>query len=198
MRIVGGRHRGRRLEAPPGDAVRPTADRARQALFDRLAHADLAGDGTSPLIGARVLDAFAGSGALGLEALSRGAAHAVFLEDSPAALAAIRANIAALGEGARATLRRADATRPPPAPADPAAVPCSLIFLDPPYGSGLALPALAALAAAGWVSREALAIVETGAGETLGTPPAGFAPGDSRRHGKAVLTVLHRSGADAR
>ncbi|MFO1058953.1 MAG: 16S rRNA (guanine(966)-N(2))-methyltransferase RsmD [Dongiaceae bacterium] len=184
MRIVGGRHRGRRLEAPPGDAVRPTADRARQALFDRLAHADLGGDGTSPLIGARVLDAFAGSGALGLEALSRGAAHATFLEDAPAAIAAIRANIAVLGEGRRTTLRRADATRPPPAPADPGTMPCDLVFLDPPYGSGLALPALAALAAAGWVADRALAIVETGAGETPGEPPAGFAVGDSRRHGR--------------
>jgi 16S rRNA (guanine966-N2)-methyltransferase len=192
MRIVGGRHRGRRLEAPPGDAVRPTADRARQALFDRLAHADLGGDGSSPLIGARVLDAFAGSGALGLEALSRGAAHATFLDGSPAAIAAIRANIAVLGEGRHTLLRRADATRPPPAPADPAAAPCDLVFLDPPYGSGLALPALAALAAAGWVADRALAIVETGAGEALGEPPAGFAVGDSRRHGKAVLTFLRR------
>jgi 16S rRNA (guanine966-N2)-methyltransferase len=194
MRIVGGRHKGRRIEAPPGDAVRPTADRARQALFDRLAHADLGGDGTSPLIGARVLDAFAGSGALGLEALSRGAVHATFLDESAAALATIRANVAALGERAHADVRRADATRPPAAPADPAAMPCSLVFLDPPYGSGLALPALAALAAGGWIAAGALAIVETAAGEALGEPPAGFELGDARRHGKAVLTFLRRLG----
>ena len=97
MRIVGGKHRGRRLLAPPGDNVRPTSDRAREALFDILSHGRFAADGI-PFAGAAVLDAFAGTGALGLEALSRGAAEAVFFERDPEALAILRRNVASLGD----------------------------------------------------------------------------------------------------
>src|SRR5262245_19773674 len=100
MRIVGGKHRGRKIEAPPGLDVRPTSDRAREALFNILIHGHLSDDGTSPLPGARVLDAFAGSGALGLEALSRGAAHAHFIDSDAKAGAAIRTNAKVLGETA--------------------------------------------------------------------------------------------------
>src|SRR5215831_15924396 len=103
MRIVGGSHRGRRLVAPAGEAVRPTSDRAREALFNILSHGHFAADGI-PFAGATVLDAFAGTGALGLEALSRGAAEAVFIEQDRQALAALRGNIAALGETARARI----------------------------------------------------------------------------------------------
>jgi len=123
VRIVGGRHRGRPLAAPPGRIARPTADRAREALFNILAHA-----GDFDLDGAVVADVFAGSGALGFEALSRGADHVFFLETHPAAVAAIRANAATLGEEARVTILRGDATRPPPA-----ARACDLAVLDPPY-----------------------------------------------------------------
>ena len=119
MRIVGGKHRGRRIEAPPGQDVRPTSDRAREALFNILIHGHLSADGTSPLPGARVLDAFAGSGALGLEALSRGAGHALFIESDAKACAAIRANAKALGETANATVIPGDATKPPPCPGAP-------------------------------------------------------------------------------
>ena len=100
MRIVGGRHRGRRLLAPPGDAVRPTSDRAREALFNILSHGHFAESGL-PFADAAVLDAFAGTGALGLEALSRGAAEAVFIERDRDALATLRRNIEILGETAR-------------------------------------------------------------------------------------------------
>ena len=103
MRIVGGRHRGRRLVAPPGDTVRPTSDRAREALFDILSHGHFAAEGI-PFVEAVVLDAFAGTGALGLEALSRGAAEAVFFEQNPDALAALRRNVATLGESDRAQI----------------------------------------------------------------------------------------------
>jgi 16S rRNA (guanine966-N2)-methyltransferase len=190
VRIIAGRHRGRRLAAPPGDATRPTADRVRQALFDMLRHAPWAG--RHAVEDARVLDAFAGTGALGLEALSRGAAHATFLETDRSALAALRANLVALGEAGRGTVLPADAARPPRAP-----LPCTLLFLDPPYGEeGLAPRALAALAAAGWVAPGALACLELGAGAAGEAPPPGFAPVAERAHGPARLLVLRAAGPD--
>lgn len=184
MRIIGGRHRSRRLAAPAGTAARPTADRARQALFDILAHGGFSDDGTSPIVGARVLDGFAGSGALGLEALSRGAAHVTAMDDEAAACAAVRANAKALDEAARVTVVRADATKPPVAP-----ITCALVFLDPPYGSGLAAPALTALAARGWIADRAVCVVEIEAREEF-APPPGFARIDERRYGKAKFLLL--------
>src|SRR5271156_4081067 len=138
MRIVAGRHRGRRLLAPPGETVRTTSDRAREALFNILSHGQLAAEGV-PFAGVAALDAFAGTGALGLEALSRGAAEAVFIEQDREALATLSQNVAALGEGAHARIVPGDATRPPRAPSS-----CALVFLDPPYRSGLAVAALVA------------------------------------------------------
>jgi 16S rRNA (guanine966-N2)-methyltransferase len=187
MRIIAGRHRGRTLLAPEGDAVRPTSDRAREALFNILAHGDLAVSGP-PYADATVLDAFAGTGAFGLEALSRGAAAAVFLEKSRPALAALRRNVAALGEEERSRIVIADATAPPQAPAA-----ATLAFLDPPYNKGLAAPALAALARAGFLAPGALAVVEVEAREGL-TPPAGFASLDERRYGVARLVFLRFGG----
>lgn len=150
MRIVAGRWRGRSLVAPAGAATRPTADRVRQAIFDRLAHAPWA---AGVLDGALVLDAFAGTGAMGLEALSRGAARAWFLETDAAARRAAAANIAACD--APATLLAADATRPPPGTA------CALVFLDPPYRLGLVVRARAALRCAGWIAPGAIIVAET-------------------------------------
>ena len=181
MRIIAGRHRGRRLAAPPGSATRPTADRVRQALFDMLWHAPWAG--RAVVEDARVLDAFAGTGALGLEALSRGALHASFLEADRAALVALRANIAACREEAHATVLAADATHPPAA-----AAACTLLFLDPPYGQGLIGRALPALAAAGWIAPGALVCAEFGAEEPAAPP--GFAPLAERAHGAARLLVM--------
>jgi 16S rRNA (guanine966-N2)-methyltransferase len=186
MRIVGGSHRGRRLVAPPGEAVRPTSDRAREALFNILSHGDFATDG-SPFVGAAVLDAFAGTGAFGLEALSRGAAEAVFVENDRDALLALRRNVAALGETGRARIIAGDATRPPRAP-----VACAVAFLDPPYKSGLAAPALTALAAAGWLTRDLVAVVEIGAREAL-APPDSFSLLDERVYGAARLVFLRRT-----
>jgi 16S rRNA (guanine966-N2)-methyltransferase len=182
MRIVGGRHRGRALEAPPGAAVRPTSDRAREALFNILSH----GRFEAPFRDAPVLDAFAGTGALGLEALSRGAAEALFIESDRAALEALRRNVKTLGEEPRVQVIAGDATRPPP-PRRAAAV----AFLDPPYRSGLAAPALAALAAAGWLAPSALATVEVGAREAF-EAPSGFELLDERRYGAARLLILRR------
>lgn len=167
MRIVAGAWRGRTLSAPPGAATRPTADRVRQALFDRLTHAPWAG--RAALDGARVLDAFAGTGALGLEALSRGGAHATFLETDRAALRALRANIAACRAEARCTVLPADALRPPQG-RPPQGQPCGLVFLDPPYGKDLVAPALAALDAAGWIAPGALLVAEIGRDDPLPRP----------------------------
>lgn len=188
MRIIAGRHRGRRLQAPEGLAVRPTGERAREALFAILTSGRVTG-GDSTLSGATVLDAFAGSGALGLEALSRGAGHAVFMENHPAALAALERNVAALGEGERASVLRADVLRPPRFSSRRAALPCSLALLDPPYNQGLAAPALSALAAAGWLAEAAPCVVELMANEPF-RPPPGFTPLEERRYGHARLVFL--------
>ena len=184
LRIVGGKHRGRAIEAPEGHATRPTASRAREALFNILAHANWRDDGTSPLIDARVLDAFAGSGALGLEALSRGAAHVTFLDNDATVIKLIGENLRKLGETGSAKVVRADATRPPPG-----REPCDLVFLDPPYRSGHAAVALAALAGAGWVAPGAVATVELAHNEDL-VPPAGFEAIDERRYGAAKIVIL--------
>jgi 16S rRNA (guanine966-N2)-methyltransferase len=182
MRIIAGRHRGRALKAPQGEIVRPTSDRAREALFDILAHGRFA---EQPVyLDARVLDAFAGTGAFGLEALSRGAAQASFMEKDRTALAALRANIAALREERNAAVLGVDVLHPPRAGA-----PATLVFLDPPYGQDLAAPALTALATAGWLAAGALVVAEVGARETL-TAPAGFQPLQERKYGAARLVFL--------
>jgi 16S rRNA (guanine966-N2)-methyltransferase len=187
MRVVGGRHRGRRLMAPPGDTVRPTSDRAREALFNILSHGEFAA-AESPFADENVLDAFAGTGAFGIEALSRGAARAVFIETDRAALRALRQNLAALDEEDSADVISGDATRPPRAP-----FACAVAFLDPPYRSGLAAPALTALAAMGWLTARALAVVEIAADEAF-SPPDGFTIVDERKYGAARLMFLRREG----
>ncbi|OUJ02078.1 16S rRNA (guanine(966)-N(2))-methyltransferase RsmD [Acetobacter cibinongensis] len=160
MRIIAGARKGRILVAPAGATTRPTADRVRQALFDMLLHAPWGG--ASVLTGAHVLDAFAGTGALGLEALSRGAASASFFETDRAALSALRSNIAGCGWKETCTVLPRDVTKPPRA-----RTACSLIFIDPPYRQGLPARTLAALAAQGWVADGALAVIETAADEAL-------------------------------
>ena len=158
MRLVGGDLRGRRLEAPAGREIRPTSDRTREAIFNILAHADWAPE----IEDIRVLDAFCGTGALGLEALSRGAGHAVFMDQGREALDLVRRNIAALGVSDRSAVLRADAVRPPRAQAA-----CTLVFLDPPYGKALASTALTALIGRGWCVSGGVAVVETGLEDPL-------------------------------
>jgi len=187
LKIVGGQHRGRSIAAPDGDTTRPTSSRARESLFNILAHASWREDGTSPLIDARVLDAFAGSGALGIEALSRGAVHATFLDNDATAIRLIGENLRKLGETDNARVIRADATRPPPAREA-----CDLVFLDPPYRSGQAAPALAALAEAGWLKPGAIATVELANTEDM-LLPTGFDAIDERRYGLARIIILRRT-----
>jgi len=183
MRIVAGKHRGRKLLVPEGAAVRPTSDRAREALFNILEHGGFAAGG-SRLIDQRVLDAFAGTGALGLEALSRGAAQVSFIELSAATRKLLAANVAALGEERRSLILPGDATAPPRAPA-----PVALALLDPPYGKGFGAKALAALATAGWFSPDTLIVLEIGAKESPELPE-GFTLQDERRYGAARLLFI--------
>jgi len=177
LRIVGGKHGGRRIAAPAGDFARPTAERVREALFSIL-------DSKGVLAGARVLDGCAGSGALGLEALSRGAAHATFFDTSRRAVKVTADNIATLAEDAATEVRQADVAHAPPA-----AGACTLIFLDAPYRSGIAERALPALAAAGWLAGGALIVVETERGAALALPD-GFSVTERRAYGDTELHFI--------
>ncbi len=184
MRIVGGRFRGRGISAPEGRATRPTTDRVREAVFNILEHADFA----PALDGARVLDGFAGSGALGLEAASRGARFVLFVETDAKARGIIRANVEALGLSGNTKIWRRDVTRmgrcAPMKPFD-------VVFLDPPYGRGLGTAALKALSEGGWMQAGALAVVEEEARSPLELP-AGFTLADRRTYGDtAVHFLLH-------
>ncbi len=161
MRIVAGQFKGRPIAAPKTDATRPTSDRARESLFNRIAHAAWA----PALDGARVIDLFAGSGALGLEALSRGAASCLFVENAHAACSVIRKNVDALGLASIARLHRRSAVELGPRP-DSVSAPCDLAFLDPPYHKSLVAPCLAALVAGDWLADDALIVVETAVDET--------------------------------
>jgi 16S rRNA (guanine966-N2)-methyltransferase len=181
MRIVAGRHKGRALGAPTGAATRPTADRVREALFNVLVH------GLVELEDASVLDIFAGTGALGLEALSRGAATAVFVDTAAPSLALIRDNVATLGEEARVQILRRDAARLGAPPAG--LVPAGLAFFDPPYGENLAAPALVAAAERGWLSPGAICVVETRRDEAFAAPE-GFTERDARTYGGTRLYFL--------
>jgi len=177
MRIIAGKWRGRTIKAPPGDATRPTADRVREALFSMLT--SRLGD----FDGLRVADLYAGTGALGLEALSRGAAHVAFVDNERDALAALKANIDALGADADSAVLAL-----PVEAIGRTALPYDLLLLDPPYGEGKALPAIARLLAQGWIAPHALISVETSKKEQLDAP--GFAVDVTRTFGKARLTLL--------
>jgi 16S rRNA (guanine966-N2)-methyltransferase len=183
VRIVAGRLKGRRLDAPAGRDIRPTADRTRQALFDVLEHGHLTEDGGSALVDAIVLDAFCGTGALGLEALSRGAAEASFMDINNAALDCARANAKSLGVAANFIL--ADARNPPRA-----SKPVTLLFLDPPYDAALGSPALAGLREAGWIAPGAIVSLEMSGPELSRFAAPGFEIIDERRYGKARILLL--------
>ena len=181
MRIVGGRLRGRALAAPKSQAIRPTADRLRESLFNVLAHAY--GD---PITGARVLDLFAGTGALGFESLSRGATFVQFIDDGAEARALLRQNVEALGLAAVTKIFRRDATKLGPAhPVEP----FSLAFLDPPYGRGLAEKALMSARGGGWLSKDALIVVEESA-EPAFKPPEGYEELERRRYDDTEFVIL--------
>jgi 16S rRNA (guanine966-N2)-methyltransferase len=184
MRIVGGKFRGASLAAPKSRDIRPTSDRVREAIFNIIAH----GLEGVEIEGARVLDLFAGTGALGLEALSRGAAYVHFVEDNAEARGLIRRNIEALGAMGAARIYRRDATKLGPAGT---LRPFDLVFADPPYGKGLTEKALASALAGGWLTQDAAAIVEERADAAF-VPPAGFNLIDRRVYGDTAIHFLRR------
>jgi len=185
MRVVGGRLRGRNLAAPKSNAIRPTSDRLRDSVFNILAHAY-----EDPVGGARVLDLFAGTGALAIEAISRGAAFALLIDDGAEARALIRQNVDALGLGQVTRVFRRDATRLGAAhPLEP----FGLVFLDPPYRQGLAPLALASLREGGWLLPDALVVVEEAADAELAAPP-GYQELERRTYDDTVVVFL-RAGA---
>lgn len=184
MRIIAGRHRGRAIRMPKAEALRPSSDRLRQAVFNILDH------GSSPFTyaGEPVVDLFAGTGAYGLEALSRGASFATFVDRDGAALLGIRRNAAAMAEAGNIAVLNLDATKlfsPPRLIPTPAV----LAFLDPPYRSGLAVRALQGLHVHGWLRRDALAVVEVAATEPLPAPPA-YTIFDERIYGSGRVVFL--------
>lgn len=187
MRIVGGSLRGRRIAVPSGRSVRPTSDRAREAVFNILAH----GMGVD-FHGARVLDLFAGSGAYGLEALSRGAASAVLIDNAAPSLEIIRTNVENLEVADRARIVRADAARLTNGAGIPG--PFDLVFLDPPYDEGLEAAALGSLASAGLLDEHAVCVVETRSKHEF-EAPMGYAIEDRRTYGQARISFLRRAGS---
>jgi 16S rRNA (guanine966-N2)-methyltransferase len=182
MRIIGGARRGLKLaELGEGDAgahLRPTSDRVREAIFNLLINAH-----GNPVAGARVLDLFAGTGALGLEALSRGAVEVTFVDDGAKALALIRANIAKMRAEGETKVLRQDAMRLGPN----SAAPFGLIFLDPPYGKGLGEASLVAALKSGWLAPGAVVVWEEGAVPAV---PKGFCQVDQRTYGDTVVMLM--------
>lgn len=187
MRIIGGERRGLKLaEVGAGDAaahLRPTADRVREAIFNLLVN----GTHGNPILGARVLDLFAGTGALGLEALSRGAAQVTFVDHGAVARALLRRNIELMQAAEATELLRSDARKMGPN----RGAPYDLVFLDPPYGLGLGEAALAACVVGGWLAPGAMIVWEEGAAPPV---PQGFMLLDRRRYGAAVVTLLRAPG----
>jgi 16S rRNA (guanine966-N2)-methyltransferase len=181
MRVVGGKFRGRTLVGPKSQAVRPTADRLRESLFNILVHAY-----DDPIDGARVLDLFAGTGALGIEAASRGAAFVLFVDDGAEARALLRENVATLGLGGTSKIFRRDATKLGDAhPIEP----FSLAFLDPPYGKNLAAAALNSALAGGWLTADALVVVEEAVKAGFAAP-TGFVELERRAYDDTEFVVL--------
>jgi 16S rRNA (guanine966-N2)-methyltransferase len=181
MRVVGGRLRGRTIASPASHDIRPTADRLRESLFNILMHAY-----DDPVTDARVLDLFAGTGALGIEAVSRGAAFTLFVDNGAEARALLRQNVEALGLGGVTKVYRRDATNPGPAyPVEP----FSLAFLDPPYGKGLGEKALASLRDGGWLTPQALVVVEESKAAAFKAPD-GFEEIERRAYDDTEFVIL--------
>ena len=177
MRIVAGDWRGRNLTTPPGKSTRPTADRTRETLFSMLASR------LGSFEGLRIADLYAGSGALGLEALSRGAAHVTFVETDRAAIKAIEANVTALGADGRSVIRATSAATLPSSEA------FDLVIADPPYQPGSGTAVAAAVAKSGWLTRGGWMAIETHKGEAV-APPDGWEIDAQRDVGRARLTIL--------
>lgn len=185
MRIIAGKHKGRRIEfnKDAGAHIRPTSDFARQAIFNILTHGHHGLNGHT-FDGKHVLDVFCGSGAFGMEAISRGAASVMFIDQAREAIITARKNIERMYETENADFLLADATQLSKAKRQ-----YSLVFLDPPYFSNLITPALKSLAAGGWLADDAVIVAEHDVKETIALPP-GFESVDQRRYGRAVIELI--------
>ncbi len=190
MRIIAGKFRGLSLATPKDERVRPTSDRVREALFNVIAHNDFGIDFS--LAGARVLDLFAGTGALGLEALSRGAAFVMFVDDHFESRGLIRRNVEAAHATGATKIWRRDASALGDIPANAGGT-FDLVFIDPPYRKGLAERALASLTSGGWLSARSLLCVETAEGENLELPP-GLRLENERTYGDTRIRLIVRTG----
>jgi len=185
MRIVGGTFRGKKLVLPEDNRVRPTADRTREALFNILGHGSRYRTDNGPLpMGARVVDVFAGTGALGIEALSRGAAHVTFIDNNAQSLKIVQKNITRIKAQRSADILMRNGTQP-----GPASNPADLILMDPPYNQGLAEPSLVALLGGDWIKDETICVVELAAKETFSIPD-GLQILNERRYGAARLIFI--------
>lgn len=187
MRIVGGKYRGKQLFVPKDKAIRPTSDRTREALFNILAHQGEYRTETGPMpLGARVLDVFAGTGALGIEALSRGAEHVTFIDNNPGSLQIIKQNIRTIGAADKADILNRDGAHP-----GHCAKPYDLVLMDPPYKQNLVAPCLQALIDNQWITESSIIVVELGAKEKTDLPEA-LRLLDERKYGAARLLFLRR------
>jgi 16S rRNA (guanine966-N2)-methyltransferase len=189
MRVVAGKFRGRAIKGPKTDTIRPTADRLRESLFNILVHAY-----GNPIVDARVLDLFAGTGALGIEAISRGARFVLFVDDSPEGRALLRENVEAFGLGAIAKIFRRDATHLGEVHPNE---PFTLVFCDPPYRKGLAELALASARKGGWLAPNAIVVVEE-ATDAKFAAPEGFEELERRAYDDTEFVILRCSDSSSR
>lgn len=187
MRIISGKHRGRRIAMHDDADIRPTSGRTREAIFNILTHGSFGREGESPLIDKRVVDIFCGTGGLGLEALSRGAKHVTFIDRNSQSLALVRENVANFKEEDATHFLRNDSTQLPPA-----TFPCTVAFADPPYNKGQAAPALKSLKEQGWLEDNALVVLELSTHELLHIPE-GFELMDERKYGNSKVLILRNS-----
>ncbi len=183
LKIIAGKHRGRNIETAPSKDIRPTTSFAREGMFNILMHGRFSGE-NSPLIGKRVVDLFCGSGALGFEALSRGAAHVTFIDQNPKALELAKKTASIIGETANSAFIRSDSTHVPRA-----VLSCALAFVDPPYDKGLAEKGLESLVLGGWLEDGAIVVVEQSKKEPL-KPSSAFTLLDERSYGIAKISIL--------
>ena len=184
MRIVAGKHKGKHIHGPTGVEIRPTSDRVREAIFNILAHSDWGQNEPSGIQGTRVLDGFCGTGALGLEALSRGSHFTTFIDNNFTSLDLCKRNVANLGEAETSAILRGDCLNP--VKADD---PCDLVFLDPPYKKDITSDALTALSNAGWIAEGAVCVLET-SNKLVTEPPKNFEFRNHRSYGSTLITFL--------
>lgn len=184
MRVVAGKHKGRKIETVSSKKLRPTTGMAREAIFNILTHGKYSDDGESLVEDANVLDLFCGCGALSMEALSRGAASVTLIDIDKEHLDVARQNIKTIGEESKAYFIRGDSSTPPPA-----RTPCNLIFLDPPYNLGLVTKALTGIMAGNWLAKNARIVVETDYREDIKFPET-FEELDNRKYGNSRIRIL--------